>query len=80
MVIKTIKGIDDSTWAEFKSLAARDNTHLNTFFKKMVHEYKKKSDRIWDDILHGEKILSDKEAEDMLSLVHKMRKEPGFRE
>ena len=33
----------------------------------------------WDEILKGEKIISDKEAEDMLKIVKKLRKEKGFR-
>ena len=34
----------------------------------------KKKD-FWDAILHGEKILSDKEAEDMQKIVKRLRKE-----
>lgn len=35
---------------------------------------------VWDSILHGEKIISDKEAEDAEKLVKKSRKEYGFRQ
>lgn len=77
--IKTIKGVDDETWSEFKSLAAKDKTKMGKFFEKMVVEYKKKSDGFWDDILKGPKIISDKEAKIMENAVQGVRKEHGFR-
>jgi len=38
------------------------------------------SNNIWDEILSGEKILSDKEAEEMSEELMKLRKEDCFRE
>ena len=77
--IKTIKDIDSNTWAEFKSIAARNNLKLGELFKAMLKEYEHKSRQFWDDILTTGKILSDGEAEDMQRIVAKIRKERGFR-
>ncbi|MDP3727880.1 MAG: hypothetical protein Q8R18_00355 [bacterium] len=36
------------------------------------------SEGIWEEILNGEKILSDAEADEILQEIHKIRKEKGF--
>jgi hypothetical protein len=77
--VKTIKDIDEPTWAEFKSMAARNKTKLGMFFKTLVEEHKKTRSSFWSDILDGEKILSDKEAYEMKEVVKNLRKEKGYR-
>ena len=77
--IKTIKGIDGETWAESKSLAAKNKINMGRLFRIMLEEYKRKSEESWNRILSGKKILTDKEAEDMLKIVAEIRKEYGFR-
>ncbi len=77
--IKTIKDIDDESWAEFKSLAARNKMKLGSFFRMLLGEYEKTSKFFWKDILYCEKILTDKEAEDMENIIKEVRKEYGFR-
>lgn len=77
--VKTIKGIDEETWAEFKGFAARNKVKLGAFFETLVHEHEKNSTSFWTKILEGEKILSDKEAEDIEKVTLKVRKEHGFR-
>jgi len=77
--IKTIKGVNEESWAEFKSLAVRNRTNMGKLFERMLEEYKKKSEENWKIILSGKKILSDKEADDMLKIVKESRKEYGFR-
>ncbi len=77
--VKTIKGIDEETWSEFKSLAAKDNLNLGIFLKNMIKEYEKTSSNFWKNILKGEKILSDKEANDIENSIKLERKEYGFR-
>ena len=52
---------------------------MGKLFEKMVGEYREKSEEFWDDVLKGEKILSDKEAKSMLDTVTKLRKDMGFR-
>ena len=78
-VVKTIKGISENTWAEFKSLAARNKLKTGKFFEKLVEGYRDKSNKSWDVILNSGKILSDEEADDMEKFVDGLRKEKGFR-
>ena len=77
--VKTIKGVDEETWSEFKSLAAKDKVKMGRLFEKMVVEYKKKSNEFWSDILKGPRIISDGEAKIMEEAAKKIRKEYGFR-
>ena len=77
--IKTIKGVNEESWAEFKSLAVRNRTNMGKLFERMLEEYKKKSEENWKIILSGKKTLSDKEAGDMLKIVKESRREYGFR-
>ena len=77
--VKTIKNVDEETWAEFKGLAARHKVKLGTFLKTIVKEHEKSSAFFWDKVLLGEKILSDKEAEELERFFRQVRKEHGFR-
>ena len=58
---------------------ARDRARRLHDWEKITDDYEERNRRFWDDILHGEKILSDKEADEMESFVKKLRKEKGFR-
>ncbi len=78
-IVKTIKGIDENTWFEFKSLAAKNKMKTGEFFEKLVEEYKDKADKSWWNILNSGKILSDEEADAMEETVKRLRKEKGFR-
>lgn len=40
---------------------------------------KNKKIKMWNNILHSGRILTDKEAEDMKKIVEESRKEYGFR-
>ena len=77
--VKTIKDIDEETWAEFKSLAAKNRVNLGVFFKMVLKEYEKNSELFWDKVLSVEKIWSDEEAEDMEKIAKKVRKERSWR-
>ncbi len=79
MNIKTIKGIDDETWMKFKILAARKRLTMGKLLADMIEEYNKSSETFWAEILKGERILSDKEADEIENIVKKLRKERGFR-
>ena len=70
--VKTIKGVDEETWSEFKSLAAKDSVKMGKLFEKMVVDYNKKSSEFWADILRGPKIISDAEAEAMEKTLKKI--------
>ena len=78
-IVKTIKGIDENSWLEFKSIAARNKMNMGKLFERMVEDYKKKSERFWDGILKGPAVLSKEEADAMLETVKRIRKEYGFR-
>jgi methionyl-tRNA synthetase len=77
--IKTIKDIDEETWAEFKSLAAKNKVKLGIFFKSLVKDHKKSSTDFWNTILKGEKILSEEESKSIKEITEGVRKEYGFR-
>jgi len=79
MALKTIKGIEEESWMEFKSIAAKDGIKMGKLFEQMLEEYKKRSEEAWNKILHSGGILTDKEAEDMKRIARKTREEYGFR-
>jgi hypothetical protein len=80
METKCIKDIDEETWREFKSLAAKNNLRMAGLLKVMVKEFEKNNTKFWDNILNNKKILTDKEAEDLEKITKKGRKEKGFRD
>lgn len=77
--VRTMKGVDDNTWAEFKSIAAQNQMKAGQMFKLMVDEYRKKSALAWDKILNHKSILSKKEIDKFEAAVKKVRKEYGWR-
>lgn len=77
--IKTIKGVSDETWAEFKSMAARHEQSMGSFFDILVAFYKQKSKSFWDEILEHKPILSEKEAEELSRYTKAIRKERWFK-
>ncbi|MBS3066331.1 hypothetical protein J4205_00775 [Candidatus Pacearchaeota archaeon] len=80
MEIRSIKNVDEETWREFKAIAAKNNVKMSSLLKIMIKEFEKNSKDFWNEILNGEKLMSDKEAEEMKILTIKLRKEKGFRE
>ena len=59
--VKTIKGIDDKSWAEFKSIAALQKRNMGELFDDLLIAYKAKQVRgFWDDILTIKNPLSKK--------------------
>lgn len=80
MEVKTIKNVDEETWREFKTLAVKNNIKMSSLLKIMVKEFEKNNEVFWNEILNGEKLMSDKEAEEMRIITSKIRKERGFRD
>ncbi|MBI5391360.1 hypothetical protein HZB02_07785 [Candidatus Woesearchaeota archaeon] len=79
--VKTIKGIDDASWSEFKSLAAQHKKNMGEFFGDLLAAYKAREvRRFWDDILTIEHRLSKEAADEIRKTVATLRKEDGFRE
>ncbi|MBS3174805.1 hypothetical protein J4440_02905 [Candidatus Woesearchaeota archaeon] len=79
MTTKTIKGVDDDTWFRFKSLALKNRMDMGKLLGEMIKEYESKSSEFWKDVLYGEKLLNEKEAEELIKETVKLRKEHGFR-
>jgi hypothetical protein len=80
MEIKTIKGINEEKWIKLKILAAKNKMTMGKIVETMIDNYEKQNEKFWRDILSGEKIISNKEAEELLSVSKKVRKERGFRD
>ena len=80
MPTKTIKGIDEEDWNEFKSRAAKANVSLGTYFKVMLEESEKNTEEFWDMVLSGNKLLNDEEANELEKEVEHLREERGFRD
>ena len=80
MEVKTIKGVDEETWREFKTLAAKNNVKMSSMLRIMIKEFEKNNKDFWNEILNGEKLMSNKEAEEMKIITMRLRKERGFRE
>ena len=80
MEVKTIKNVDEETWREFKIIAARNNVKMSVLLKIMIKEFEKNNRTFWNEILNEKKLMSDKEAEEMMMITTNIRKEKGFRE
>ena len=76
--VRTIKNVDEDTWNELKFISKRNKMHMGKTIKLMINEYKNRN-KFWDNVLNNKKILSDKEAEDMIESAKEIRKEKGFR-
>ena len=79
MEVKTIKGIDDKTWIEFKALAAKKRLTMGKLLMSMVKSYSADSSYIWNEILYGKRNVSDEDAKETRRITKKLRKERGFR-
>ena len=75
MPTKTIKDVDDETWRKLKVLSAEHDTTMGKILKKITEDYNERNRNFWDNILKGEKIITDKEAKEHEDLVKKLRKE-----
>jgi argininosuccinate lyase len=79
MSVKTIKGVADDDWKEFKVFAAQNRVNAGAMFRSLIEAYKKEQSKAWSSILNQEKILSDEDARKLNSSLTKLRKERGFR-
>lgn len=80
MGLKTIKGVREEKWSELKSMAAKNRVPMGKLLENMIEAYSKHTEEVWRRILKGEKILSDKEAEEMKKHISELRKEKWFKE
>lgn len=77
---KCLKGVDEETWRDFKALAIKNNIKMSILLKIMVSEFNRNNRKFWEEILYGEKLMSDKNAEEMLKITKNIRKEKCFRD
>jgi len=80
METKCIKCVDEETWKKFKNLAENNKINMSILLRIMVNEFEKSNKKFWDEILNGDKLLNDKEADEMRKITREFRKERGFRE
>ena len=80
MKIRTVKGVDDETWKIFKEIASMRKLKMGSMLREIAKEYKRRPSDAWEKILNAKPILTKNEADDMLRMVAKMRKERGYRE
>lgn len=59
--IKNIKGIDDETWADFKSLAARNRMKAADMFRVIVKDYESHTKNFWNELRAHKAICTPKE-------------------
>ncbi len=79
MTLKTIKNIREEKWAELKSIAAKEHIPIGKLVENMIDSYTKYAGDFWNEILYGEKHLSDKEAAEMKKVVAELRNEKWFK-
>ena len=79
MELRSIKDVDEKTWKEFKALAIKNNLKMSLLLKMMISEFENKGRDFWRKIISENKNLTEDEAEDMIKITAKIRKEKGFR-
>jgi hypothetical protein len=72
--VKTIKGVPEDTWAEFKSLAAKKKMSMPEFLRYLVDSQKDSSNWL-EEYRKIPKILTEKEAKAFKEQIRKMRNE-----
>ncbi|MFH1649197.1 MAG: hypothetical protein ABIA93_01470 [Candidatus Woesearchaeota archaeon] len=78
--VKTIKGVDEEAWAEFKGFAKNAGIPMGKFFGKLVESHKKESETTaWEEILNKKPSLTEEEAELAMKRIKEFRKDPGWR-
>lgn len=79
MSTRTVKDVNEKTWRKLRLMSAEYDMRIGELIEKMTEDYEKSSRDFWKTILEGEKILTEKEAEELKSVVTALRKETGFR-
>jgi hypothetical protein len=74
MEIKTIKGVSEEKWIKLKVLSAKNKISMGKLVEEMIDSYERRKDNVWDEILYGDKILSDKEAREIKKVTRKLRR------
>ncbi len=80
MALKTIKNVEDAVWYKFKTLAVKNRLGMGELLGKMISTYEKETTKFWKEVFEGEKLLTEKEAQEMQAHVKDLRKMRGFRQ
>lgn len=80
METKCIKYVDEETWKKFRNLAEKNKINMSVLLRMMVNEFEKNNRKFWSEILNGDKLFTDEEADEMRKITKEFRKERGFRE
>ena len=79
MATRTIKGIPDEDWMEFKVLAASTGNRMGDVFRAMLRAYEKEKKKFWKDIFSMKPLMSEKDAEVFEKNIKALRQSAGFR-
>ncbi len=79
MPVRTIREVDEKTWRKLRVLSAEHDMTIGELVEAMTEDYEKRSKDFWKAVLEGEKILTDKEADELKDVSSALRKERGFR-
>lgn len=79
MKVRTIKSVDDETWKIMRQISRDEKVKMGGLLKNMVNVYAKKGNSRISSIIPKKAILTEKEAEDMMKIIYKIRHERGFR-
>lgn len=74
-----MRNIKEEDWRYFKVEAVKKGMSLGDFFSELLKRYKEASKNPWDKILHGKKLLTKKNAEEMHKAIKEFRKDFEFR-
>jgi hypothetical protein len=76
--VKTIKGVDEDVWAEFKSIAAEEKKNMGVLFEDIIKFYKeKKSKKVWENILTVKEPMNEYEAKIVKERIKNFREDFG---
>ncbi len=76
----SIKNVREHDWSLLKSEAAKHNLKIAEFLNKVLLEHAKKEEKgNWNEILHGKKFLTEKDAIKIKEVASEFRKEFEFR-
>ena len=76
----SIKNVREHDWRLLKSEAAKHNLKIAEFLNKVLLEHSKKEQKgNWNEILHGKKFLTEKDAIKIKEVTNEFRKEFEFR-
>ncbi len=79
--VKTIKGVDEEIWADFKAIAEKEDRKMAEVLADLVKYYKERNiKKNWEEILTVKEPLTEYEAKMVEKRIKEFRKDFKFRE